>query len=104
MVKATWENMPRKGIAGEGERWELKMKPSPLKVESQPIVTKLDNSSNSHKSMEFKKRVDNKTRRAFKKLHLGNKMGTGQCGGTYCFLLTSRGLTLNYRRIVYITY
>lgn len=54
------------------------MKPSPLKVESQPIRTKLDNSGSSHKIMEFKKWVDNKTRKAFKKVHLGNKMGMGQ--------------------------
>lgn len=73
MAKATWETMRRKIAAREGERWELKMKP--LKVKSQPIMTKLINSGDSHKSTEFKKRVDNKTTRAFKKLHLGNKMG-----------------------------
>ena len=79
--------MRRKRIAREGERWELKMKPSPLKVKSQPIMTKLINSGNSHKSTEFKKRVDNKTTRAFKKLHLGNKMGMGQWGGNLLFSL-----------------
>lgn len=63
------------------------MKPSPLKVESQPIRTKLDNSGNSHKIMEFKKWVDNKTRKAFKKLHLGDKMGMGQCSGNLLFSL-----------------
>ena len=46
--------MWRKSIAG---RWgELKMKPSPPKVESQPVMIKIDNSGNSHISLEFKKR------------------------------------------------
>lgn len=34
---------------------KLKMKPSPPKVESQPVMTKIDNSGNSHTSLEFKK-------------------------------------------------
>ena len=50
-------------------------------------MTKLINSGNSHKSKEFKKRVDIKTTRAFKKLHLGNKMGMGQWGGNLLFSL-----------------
>lgn len=45
--------MRRKSIVGGGG--ELKMKPSPPKVESQPVMIKIDNSGNSHTSLEFKK-------------------------------------------------